>query len=102
VCPRDYARRDGKAKRLEDQFRQAQKMEAVGRLAGGLAHDFNNMLGVIMGYSELSLDRLDLAHPLFKNLTEIKKAAERATQPKGGRQVVLRVRSSRESPILTR
>jgi two-component system cell cycle sensor histidine kinase/response regulator CckA len=66
------------AKRLEDQFRQSQKMEAVGRLAGGLAHDFNNMLGVIMGYSELSLERLDLAHPLFKNVAEIKKAAERA------------------------
>jgi nitrogen-specific signal transduction histidine kinase/CheY-like chemotaxis protein len=64
--------------RLEDQFRQAHKMEALGRLATGVAHDFNNLLCVTMGYSELSLQHVDPAHPLARNLTEIKKAAERA------------------------
>lgn len=66
------------AKRLENQFRQSQKMEAVGRLAGGVAHDFNNILCVIIGYSELSLHRLDPDHPIAKNAVEIKNAANRA------------------------
>jgi two-component system cell cycle sensor histidine kinase/response regulator CckA len=65
-------------KRLEDQFRQAQKMEAVGRLAGGVAHDFNNMLGVIMGYTELSLQQIEPTHQLAGNLVQIKKTVDRA------------------------
>jgi two-component system cell cycle sensor histidine kinase/response regulator CckA len=65
-------------KRLEDQFRQAQKMEAGGRLAGGVAHDFNNMLGVMMGYSELSKDMLDADSPVQKHIDQIKKTAVRA------------------------
>jgi nitrogen-specific signal transduction histidine kinase len=66
------------AKRLENQLRQSQKMEAVGRLAGGVAHDFNNILCVIIGYSELSLHHLDVDHPMAKNAVEIKNAANRA------------------------
>jgi two-component system, cell cycle sensor histidine kinase and response regulator CckA len=64
--------------RLEAQFRQAQKMEAVGRLAGGVAHDFNNMLSVIIGYSDLSADLVAADSPLKKHLAQIKKASERA------------------------
>ena len=65
-------------KRLELQFLQAQKMEAVGRLAGGIAHDFNNLLTVINGYSQLLLDRLDPQNPFRGQIEEIQKAGARA------------------------
>jgi two-component system cell cycle sensor histidine kinase/response regulator CckA len=65
-------------KALESQMRQAQKMEAVGRLAGGIAHDFNNMLTVITGYSDLTLLKLDPNDPLRNNLDEVIKACDRA------------------------
>ncbi len=64
---------------LETQLRQAQKMEAVGRLAGGVAHDFNNLLMVMRGYTELLLGRLSANDPLRSNAEEIQKAADRAT-----------------------
>ncbi|HET8645752.1 MAG TPA: ATP-binding protein, partial [Vicinamibacteria bacterium] len=63
---------------LEDQFRQAQKMEAIGRLAGGVAHDFNNLLGVILGYSELLRRDLHPGGREEQRLREIVKAANRA------------------------
>ena len=64
---------------LEDQFRQAQKMEAVGRLAGGVAHDFNNLLMVIGGYAEVILAKLDVKDPLHEKGRAIQQAADRAT-----------------------
>lgn len=65
-------------KRLEEQLHQSQKLESVGRLAGGVAHDFNNMLGVILGYTEIALSGLDHSLPLAADLLEIRKAAERS------------------------
>ena len=62
----------------EKQFRQAQKMEAVGRLAGGIAHDFNNLLTVIMGYSQVLSTELGPEHPLRSKIEETQKAGERA------------------------
>ena len=64
---------------LELQLLQSQKMEAIGRLAGGVAHDFNNMLTAITGYGELSKRRLPPGDPLAHNIEEILKAAERAS-----------------------
>ncbi len=65
-------------KSLQAQLLQAQKMESVGRLAGGVAHDFNNMLGVILGYTDLSLDHVEPGGRLYASLQEIRKAAERS------------------------
>jgi two-component system cell cycle sensor histidine kinase/response regulator CckA len=63
---------------IERQFHQAQKMEAVGRLAGGIAHDFNNILGVIVGYSELALDKVRESRELTEYIGQIKGAATRS------------------------
>ncbi len=65
-------------KRLEEQFRQAQKMEAIGRLAGGVAHDFNNLLTVIKGNTDLMIRRLTDTHPMCRNLGQVSRAADRA------------------------
>ncbi len=65
-------------KQLEAQFIQAQKMESVGRLAGGVAHDFNNMLSVILGNTELAISRLKTGDPLYKTLQEILNAGMRS------------------------
>jgi len=66
-------------RQLEEQLRQAQKMEAVGRLAGGIAHDFNNLLMVIQGYADLMTERLAVGDPLRRNAEQIQTASQRAT-----------------------
>ncbi|MDE3041563.1 MAG: PAS domain S-box protein [Nitrospirota bacterium] len=75
----ERARTEGVLRETEAQLRQAQKMEAVGRLAGGVAHDFNNLLTVIRGYSELLLGRLGPTDAMRKDMEEVKKAADRAS-----------------------
>ena len=64
--------------KLQAQLQHAQKMESVGRLAGGVAHDFNNMLGLILGHAEMALQQIDSSHLLHNALEEIYKAAERS------------------------
>ncbi len=67
-------------KRLEAQLREAQKMDAVGRLAGGVAHDFNNLLQAILGFAELARDATPESNPVHQDLTEIIQAGSRATE----------------------
>lgn len=76
--------RDITAQRLlEGQLRQAQKMETVGQLAGGVAHDFNNMLQVITSYVEMALRKVDPAQPLHRYLLEIQRASQRSAEMTG-------------------
>jgi PAS domain S-box-containing protein len=65
-------------KKLEEQLLQAQKMEGIGKLAGGVAHDYNNMLGVIIGYSSLIMKRIDRSEPIYRYFELIASAAKRA------------------------
>lgn len=65
-------------KKIDEQLNQAKKMESVGRLAGGVAHDFNNMLGVILGYTEMALEEIEPAAPLYNSLQAVQHAAERS------------------------
>ena len=76
----DISLAESEKKELEAQFLQAQKMEAVGRLAGGIAHDFNNLLTVISSYSSLALETLRPQDPLHADMQEIRGAAERAAR----------------------
>jgi PAS domain S-box-containing protein len=64
--------------KLQEQLNQAQKMEAIGQLAGGVAHDFNNMLNIILGYSQIALMKIESSGPLYTNIQEVMNAARRS------------------------
>ena len=69
---------EAQRQKLEDHLRQSQKMEAIGRLAGGVAHDFNNLLTIIKGHTALMLEQLDPNEPLYAGSRQIEQAADRA------------------------
>ena len=73
-------RAEAEQEKLRGQLAQAQKMESVGLLAGGVAHDFNNALGVVLGYAEMALDKVDRTSPVYEALREIHGAAERSAE----------------------
>jgi len=85
-------------KKLEAQFIEAQKMEVVGHLAGGVAHDFNNILGVIIGYSDLAMQEIGPESQLYKHIEEIQHAADRAVGLT--RQLLLFSRKQTVQPVV--
>ena len=83
---------------LQEQLAQAQKMESVGRLAGGVAHDFNNMLGVIIGHAELAMEQLDQASPAYEDMMAVRKAAQRSADLT--RQLLAFARQQTSAPMV--
>ncbi|RPH51207.1 MAG: PAS domain S-box protein [Desulfobacteraceae bacterium] len=76
----DLKKAEVEKEELEGHYRQAQKMEAIGQLAGGVAHDFNNMLNIILGYSQVALMKVEPSDPLYTNIKEILNAANRSAE----------------------
>ena len=91
-------RAEEEKEKLEGQYRQAQKMESVGRLAGGVAHDYNNALSVILGFTELAMSDIDPENQMYDNLKQVLKAGRRATDIT--RQLLAFARKQTISPIL--
>jgi len=101
LARRELRRAEAERRRVEEQFRQAQKMESIGRLAGAVAHDFNNLLTVIAGYTELGLSELTPQDHLYEAFSQIGDASRRAAdlvqrllafsrpQSAGAREVIL-------------
>jgi len=85
-------------KSLQDQLLQAQKMESVGRLAGGVAHDFNNMLSVIIGHAEMAMEQMDTGNAVYVDLQEIRTAAQRSSDLT--RQLLAFARRQTVSPVV--
>jgi len=75
----ERARGEAEREKLQTKLTQSQKLESIGRLASGVAHDFNNMLQVILGYVDMALERIEPAEPLHADLAEIKSAAQRSS-----------------------
>ncbi len=75
-----HKRTESEKEQLQGQLLHAQKMESVGRLAGGVAHDFNNMLGVILGNVELAIDSAEIPYDIYNYLKDIQKAAQRSAE----------------------
>ena len=94
----DQKKAEEEHKKLQVQLLQAQKMESVGRLAGGVAHDFNNMLGVIIGHAEMAMQQMDPALQVHADLAEIKKAAKRSADLT--RQLLAFARRQIAAPII--
>jgi len=91
-------RAEDERQKLQEQLLQSQKLEAVGILAGGVAHDFNNMLGAIIGYAELTRDRMDFADPMRRNLEKILDVARRSANLT--RQLLAFARKETVTPII--